>query len=375
LPLHLAENLRVKIFISSPIDALKSERSAARQAVIDLGHEPIMAEEFQAQPRSSQIACLDGVRQSAAVVLLLGSSYGVPLPSGLSATHEEYREARAVGRPVFAFAEEIERDSDQQAFVREAGQWQTGLYWQKFRTPEELRSKIVRALHEWTVSSATAPLDAQELLKRARENVTEDGYQRQGFGPLLVLSIAAGPTQPVLRPSELENPKLAKDIQKEAMFGDLPIFNAKAGSHTEMADDFLVVAQERGPLVRLDTQGTIILQLAVPQDDHGMSIIEEGVAAAITAGLAYAAWLLDRIDQTQRLSHVVIVASMQEIGFASWKTRSEHQASPNRSFMRTNNQPVTVHLTPPHRVRSALTSDGTGLTADIITLLHRQLRV
>jgi len=45
---------------------------------------------------------LDGVRQSSAVVLILGGNYGAK-PSGLSATHEEYREARAVGHQVFAF--------------------------------------------------------------------------------------------------------------------------------------------------------------------------------------------------------------------------------------------------------------------------------
>jgi hypothetical protein len=369
------DNETMKIFISSLIESLKGERTAAKQAINDLGHDAVMAEDFQSQPRSSQVACLDGVRQSSAVVLILGGAYGARQPSGLSATHEEYREARAIQRQVFAFISDGDRDPSQQEFVREIEHWQTGLFRKSFRTPEELRAKIVRALHEWAIASATAPLDPKELLQRALDNLPKDRYGRQSGRPLLELSIAAGPSQPVLRPSELEAPKLAKDLQKEAIFGDQPIFNPKAGSQAEMEDDFPVISQERGPMVRLDTQGSMVLQLVVAQDDHGMSIVEEDVAGITTAGLAYAAWVLDRVDPTYRLSHIVVVASIKGTGFAGWKTRSEHQANPNRSFMRMNDEPAIVHLTPPHRVRSALISDAEGLTADLITLLRRQVRV
>jgi hypothetical protein len=44
----------MKIFISSPISGMQAERHAVRQAIIDLGHEPVMAEDFRAQPRSPQ---------------------------------------------------------------------------------------------------------------------------------------------------------------------------------------------------------------------------------------------------------------------------------------------------------------------------------
>jgi hypothetical protein len=171
-----------------------------------------------------------------------------------------------------AFIQDGERDSSQQEFVREVEHWQTGLFRQSFRTPEELRTKIVRALHKWSVASTTAPLDPKELLQRALNILPKDKHGRQSGGPFLALSIAAGPAQPVLRPSELEAPKLAKDLQKEALLGDLPIFNPKAGSQAEMEEDFLVISQERGTIVRLDTQGSIVLQLAVAQNDHGMSL-------------------------------------------------------------------------------------------------------
>jgi Domain of unknown function (DUF4062) len=52
----------MKIFISSLITDMHEERSAVREAIEQLDHEPIMAEHFGGQPNSSQVACLNGVR-------------------------------------------------------------------------------------------------------------------------------------------------------------------------------------------------------------------------------------------------------------------------------------------------------------------------
>src|SRR4030088_3194555 len=107
----------MRIFISSLITTMEPFREAAREAVTQLGHQPVMAEDFGAQPTSPQIACLQGLRQSAAVVLMLGAGYGAKQASGLSATHEEYREAKDK-RPVIAFVQDgVARDTDQTAFV------------------------------------------------------------------------------------------------------------------------------------------------------------------------------------------------------------------------------------------------------------------
>ena len=82
----------MKVFISSLIAGLQPLRQAARTAVTTLSHQPLMAEDFGAQAHSPQIACLNGVRDADLIVLILGESYGAVQSSGLSATHEEYRE-------------------------------------------------------------------------------------------------------------------------------------------------------------------------------------------------------------------------------------------------------------------------------------------
>lgn len=135
----------MKIFISSLITGMEPLRSAAREAISQLGHEPVMAENFGAKAQSPQIACLEGVRQSGLVVLLLGNGYGAKQATGLSATHEEYRDAKE-NRPVIAFVQEgITPDADQAAFIKEVQTWEGGLFRGNFDTAEKLKANVTRA--------------------------------------------------------------------------------------------------------------------------------------------------------------------------------------------------------------------------------------
>ena len=80
----------MKVFISSLVSGFGPFRAAARRAVETLRHTPVMAEDFGAMPSSPQVACLQGVRQSDIVVLVLAKGYGpVQLGWGLSATDEK----------------------------------------------------------------------------------------------------------------------------------------------------------------------------------------------------------------------------------------------------------------------------------------------
>ena len=92
----------MNVFLSSVIDGLEEYRHAAIAAIKSLRHTPIVAEDFGAMDVSPQQTCLDGVRTSDVVVVLLGSRYGHRQESGISATHEEYREAKE-RKPILAF--------------------------------------------------------------------------------------------------------------------------------------------------------------------------------------------------------------------------------------------------------------------------------
>lgn len=71
-----------KIFISSTILDMPSERAAALKAVDKVGGFPVMSEfTMEAQNKDSQTACLDKVRDPDIYVLILGGKHGW-LPDG-----------------------------------------------------------------------------------------------------------------------------------------------------------------------------------------------------------------------------------------------------------------------------------------------------
>ena len=60
----------MKVFISSLISGMEAERAAAKKAIALFRHQPVMAEDFGARPNSPQVACLSGLRDADAVVLI-----------------------------------------------------------------------------------------------------------------------------------------------------------------------------------------------------------------------------------------------------------------------------------------------------------------
>ena len=117
----------MKVFISSLISGMEATRTAAREAVEMLRGVAIMAEDFSAGANSPQVTCLTGLRQADLVLLILSEGYGMMQPSGLSATHEEYREAKG-RKPVIAFVQRgIAAEPSQQAFIQEVQKWEGGL--------------------------------------------------------------------------------------------------------------------------------------------------------------------------------------------------------------------------------------------------------
>ena len=366
----------MKVFISSLITGLEPIRAAARAAVKGLGYEPIMAEDFGARPTSPQIACLDGVRQSGLVVLILGKDYGWKQPSGISATHEEYREARE-SRPVLAFVQEgVDRDPDEKAFVQEVQEWAGGLFRGGFTTAEDLQAKIGRAMHEYMMSRAAGPVDERSLLERALSLLPEE---RRGYTTgvrHLAVSVACGPAQSILRPSQIEARGLAEHLAQSALFGPARILDRGKGSQEAVEDGALVLRQGDETSVTLFPQGDLRLVLPLPRSDDMMGgVIEDDVAALLGQVLRFTAATLDHVDPTQRLTHVVLATSITEGRMMVWRTRREAtQSRGSVSFGFDRDEPGRVHLTPAIRTRAALRHDEAHLVEDLVTLLRREYR-
>ncbi|HEV7437687.1 MAG TPA: DUF4062 domain-containing protein [Pseudorhizobium sp.] len=367
----------MRIFISSLITGMEPHRIAAAAAVRSLNHEPVMAEDFGALPVSPQIACLQGLRESQAVVLILGAGYGVTQASGISATHEEYREAKD-RYPVFAFVQSgVQREAAQAAFVDEVQKWDSGLFRDGFTTAEQLQEQITRRLHAWELSNQAGPVDGTALLKQAVSRIREEprGYVRSGRE--LILSIASGPRQPILRPSQIEKDDLREAVLQAALFGPQRIFTADQPNRARVEDGELVIehGQDTG-IASLSGEGDILLKLPIKKasDGHGsMIVIQEHVADALGSGLRYASWLLDYIDPTHRLTHVALAATITGGDSLTWRTLKEQEASPNSYSMGMGSRErKPVHLSPGHRPRPALSHQQGELIEDLITLLRRE---
>jgi hypothetical protein len=363
----------MKVFVSSLISGMEPLRAAARDAITTLRHEPIMAEDFGARANSPQIACLRGLRDSEVVILILGGGYGAVQASGLSATHEEYEEAKG-RKPVFAFVQEgVEREAKEADFVREVQGWESGLFRSGFRTAEDLRQAVTRALYDHAIANVTGPIDQDEMAQRA---VALLPTERRGYSSgtaSLNLAVVGGPRQSILRPVEIEKRALADALLQRALFGDHRLFDLALGVQQGMDGDALMLCQERGGTVTLNEQGSICVSLPMERSNRMMpEIIYEFVQGQFAGALDYASWVLDFIDPTQRLTHVAIAASLTGADHMAWRTQRESHENPHSMSvgMRTNEK-ASVQIS---KTRAALRLNATNIVEDLVVPLKRQWR-
>lgn len=363
----------MRIFVSSLISGMETIRAAAREVINTLRHEPLMAEDFGAQPRSPQAACLNGIRQSDLVVLILGEHYGVVQASGLSATHEEYREAKQ-RKPVISFVQDgVVHEPKQSEFVHEVQIWDGGLFRGGFSDSGSFRVALTRALYDYDLANAVGPLNEGELVSRALELLTPDGRGFSSGKPHVAIAIAGGPRQSILRPVEIEKPELADTLHQKALFGQRRIFDPTLGTERKIEADSLIIAQQdESSTIRITEQGSILIKIPLRSDGQRMpELIEEIVLERIGDAIEYAAWALDHVDPTQRLTHVAIAGSIFNADYMNWRTQRESDASPNRLTVGGfgNGEHSPVHVS---RTRAALRLDAIRIVEDLLVPLRRQ---
>jgi hypothetical protein len=373
----------MNIFISSLISGMAIERQVVQDAIDALGHRPVTAESFGAKPSSPQVACLSALRQSDAVVLILGPRYGAVQPSGLSATHEEFREAQATRRPVFVFVAPGDPEPQQADFVREVGPWVGGQFYESYTDATDLGRKVTRALHRYELAQASSPVNPQALVARAQSLLPRQ--ERNDTESRLVVAIAAGPDQAVLRPAQLDARELLDAVGQRLLFSSNGLFPRERGIRHRITGTSLHFEQDtrrgEGSRLSLHTNGDLVLDIAMHRDGSAHAgfpmLIEEDVQHLLAECVATAVWCLDHIDPTQRLSHLALAAQVQGGAAMGWRTRQQHLASPN-SFQgghlfghdETRDAPVT--LPQPHFPRQALAVHSQQFVEDLVALFSRR---
>ena len=152
-----------RIFVSSVMTGFQEYREAARAGIRQAVCDAVLAEDFAAQNSSSRNACIDGVESADALVLLLGPRYGWATPSGRSATEEEYQEARRRHIPILVFVQDgVSREPDQQDFVDRVEDYVHGHFRKSFRSPDDLRRLVRKAVMERSLEAVPQHLAGAE---------------------------------------------------------------------------------------------------------------------------------------------------------------------------------------------------------------------
>ena len=368
----------MKVFVSSPVRGYEDLREAARAAIGVLGYEPVLSEDFDASAPSPRATCLAAVREADAVVLLLGAEYGPrQASSDLSATHEEYREARESGS-VLAFVQECDvRSEEQTAFVQEVRNWEQGHYTASFRNANDLHDKVIRSLHRHFLDGASTPVDEDRLVERARSLAVDDGATGSA---ILVVAVTGDSPHAVLRPTKLRDQQLHNLLLSEALTGADAVLDVSAGSEPQVRSDAIVLTQRTGGrIVELHEDGTIVVVQPALRERSWQgslpSMIEEDIIERIARVVRLAGRVLNHVDDPPRISRVAVVAALCRPGSWPWRTRAEEAASPNSATMRMfGPDRVEAELSPPVRRRAALLHDADSLAEDLATRLGLQLR-
>lgn len=359
----------MKVFISSVITGFEAFRDAATGAVKALGYDVIRAEDFPASTSSPQVACLRGVREADLVLLLVGERYGFRQPSGKSATHEEYEEAKDK-KPLLVFVQDkITMEPEQVAFRREVEAWRGGNLWKGFVTPDDLRARVTEAVHKHSLALARRPIDEDELVHRV-ENLLPTS-ERGGMATV-AFAMAWAPKQQILRPRQLEDADFSKTLHREARFGANTILDEFAEAKVAVKGHSLVVEQ-RGRALRLDELGSVVIeQPALSGEDRGFGwLVEEDLVDRLERALRFANQVLGTIDGTERLTHAAVACALLDAAHNGWKTRAQYQRQPNSGTMGMADTRIVVGLRPAIRTREELRHDSRSIAEDLVHLLRR----
>ncbi len=331
----------MRIFVSSLMsEHYNGLRGAACSAIKTLGHEALQAEDLIASSMSAQVACLNEVRSADVMILILGEEYGSQQASGLSATHEEYCEARKASKPVLAFVEEgISPTTLQAHFIEEVQNWEQGLYTGYFRSASDLEKRVIRALHKHILDQATATVDEEELLERAMKVIPARPTRDT---PLLFVAIVGGPSQWVIRPSELKSQELHKRLRSEALGDSDAVLDYSYGTDLSVQGNAIVLSQSSGGQVTLTERGDLLVVQPVMRRDPSRrsfpSIIVEDLINHIGRALQFGTRVLEQIDTSRRISHVAVVAAVLGASSWPWRTRQEHRQNANHARLSLENR-------------------------------------
>ena len=350
------------VFISSVSEGYQSIRQAAREAITKAGGKPIGFEDFPALDKTSRNAFLDGVRDCDVYLGIFGLHYGFITPSGHSATEEEFDEAVQLGKRRLIFVEEgDEHEPKQEAFLKRVGDYHTGRFWSKFKTPEDLQEKLVRALKEVF----------KIFMKEFSETQLKERLQKEALGPLsydhsqTLLITASMPTSQVSLTDDqsFNQEKLAKQIFLIGQDGDPSIFEIELAKAKILKKDHWLLEQTQKQhwrnglqlsIVKLYLDACVVVAMNVTgreAEDSGdrlseiLYIYPDMVQKIANAQLSFLSRLYDHFDQHLRWDRIALLCALHNVEHRNFARPRPGQSS-HPTSMRTDKGPFLAFQTP-----------------------------
>ena len=87
----------------------------------------------------------------------------------MSATEEEFNEAKDRGIPILMFVQNIELEPQQREFLNRVTGYECGKQFDKFDTPTELASKITKSIYQSIEQPSLVMLDLPSAAKHAKK--------------------------------------------------------------------------------------------------------------------------------------------------------------------------------------------------------------
>ncbi len=364
----------MKVFISSVIYGYEDYRDGVAEIIEGLGYDAIRSEDFPAQPNTPQQACLQAVRESDVMVLLLGAKYGKIQPSGLSATQEEYEEAERVAKQVLVFIESnTDPDQEQKQFIDDnVKSWNSGKMLKYFSNLTDLKSKVMRSLHRLALDNA-GPFDSSSLTKRAENLIKDDITNRND--PLLLFSLVGSPKNQIIRPAVLDNFDFQQRIVQYAEKAEYSVLESIGGTKISIRNTHLILQQSFAN-INLSQDGEIVIQKNLIKNlDHrdGLPvIIKERVSEHILGILQFCANMLDAIDTVRSISWIAVAVRIIGNRYTPWRTETEHKRNPNRINMG-NSDKVMMPVSLKPFARLVLRKDLVMIRDDLVAVIEREV--
>lgn len=361
-----------KVFLSSVVTGFEEFRDAAADGIESLGHHVVRSEQFGVRADSPQRACLNELRATDCVVLVLGTRYGSVNPgSALSATHEEFLEA-ASAKPLLVFIQSgVNAEEAQVGLIKEAQDWAHGGLTGSFATPDELRRLVTKALHQWEVAQSAGDANQAEMIERGRQLLPETG---SGPAKLTVVAVP-GPQQELAGPALLASSEFRQQLLRLAQKQSL--FDSFERTIVTVDHDSLLMEQPASVL-RLHASGAcaITQQACYPQPkaDRGIAtLVEEDLQHRIGQATITLADVLDLVDLTHRGQKVLVFAALVDGAWVPWKTMTEFQASPNSATMGRAGDLVEVLPAGQPMPRPALRNRADNIAEDVTVRLRQEV--